>query len=179
MNRPQRIIHRGELYYADLNPVFGSEQGGIRPVLILQNEVGNWFSPTVIVAAVTAKSRKGCLPTHVLVGTDSGLRKSSIILTEQVRTIDQIPVVGLDRGAFPREAGTGRPGAACKLRPFTKVRGGSRMDAKGIINYYGMLRILKALEGHGFTQKELKRITAHLELEVERGLFCSQSKQAA
>lgn len=89
MNRPQRIIHRGELYYADLNPVFGSEQGGIRPVLILQNEVGNWFSPTVIVAAVTAKSRKGCLPTHVLVGTDSGLRKSSIILTEQVRTIDK------------------------------------------------------------------------------------------
>ena len=61
MNRPQRIIHRGELYYADLNPVFGSEQGGIRPVLILQNEVGNWFSPTVIVAAVTAKSRKGWL----------------------------------------------------------------------------------------------------------------------
>ena len=53
------------------------------------------------------------------------------------------------------------------------------MDAKGIINYYGMLRILKALEGHGFTQKELKRITAHLELAVERGLFCSQSKQAA
>ena len=53
------------------------------------------------------------------------------------------------------------------------------MDAKGIINYYGRLRILKALEGHGFTQKELKRITAHLELEVERGLFCSQSKQAA
>ena len=89
MNRPQRIIHRGELYYADLNPVFGSEQGGIRPVLILQNEVGNWFSPTVIVAAVTAKSRKGCLPTHVLVGTDSGLRQPSVILTEQIRTIDK------------------------------------------------------------------------------------------
>ena len=89
MNRPQRIIHRGELYYADLNPVVGSEQGGIRPVLILQNEVGNWFSPTVIVAAVTAKSRKGCLPTHVLVGTDSGLRQPSVILTEQIRTIDK------------------------------------------------------------------------------------------
>ena len=89
MNRPQRIIHRGELYYADLNPVVGSEQGGIRPVLILQNEVGNWFSPTVIVAAVTAKSRKACLPTHVLVGTDSGLRQPSVILTEQIRTIDK------------------------------------------------------------------------------------------
>ena len=91
----------------------------------------------------------------------------------------QIPVDGPDRSALPRESKTGRPGIACKLRPFTKDKGGSRMDAKGIINYYGMLRILKALEGHGFTQKELKRITAHLELEVERGLFCSQSKQAA
>lgn len=89
MNRPQRIIHRGELYYADLNPVVGSEQGGIRPVLILQNEVGNWFSPTVIVAAVTAKSRKACFPTHVLVGRDSGLRQPSVILTEQIRTIDK------------------------------------------------------------------------------------------
>ena len=89
MNRPQRIIHRGELYYADLNPVVGSEQGGIRPVLILQNEVGNWFSPTVIVAAVTAKSSKPCLQTHVLVGTDSGLRQPSVILTEQIRTIDK------------------------------------------------------------------------------------------
>ena len=85
MNRPQRIIHRGELYYADLNPVVGSEQGGIRPVLILQNEVGNWFSPTVIVAAVS----KPCLPTHVLVETDSGLRQPSVILTEQIRTIDK------------------------------------------------------------------------------------------
>lgn len=91
----------------------------------------------------------------------------------------QIPVDGPDRSALPRESKTGRPGIACKLRPFTKDKGGSRMDAKGIINYYGMLRILKALEGHGFTQKELKRITAHLELEVERGLFCYQSKQAA
>lgn len=89
MNRPQRIIHRGELYYADLNPVFGSEQGGIRPVLILQNEVGNWFSPTVIVAAVTGKCKKSCLPTHVLVGTDSGLSQPSVIMTEQIRTIDK------------------------------------------------------------------------------------------
>ena len=89
MNRPQRIIHRGELYYADLNPVVGSEQGGIRPVLILQNEVGNWFSPTVIVAAMTARGSKAHLPTHVPVGTDSGLRQPSVILTEQIRTIDK------------------------------------------------------------------------------------------
>ena len=82
-------VKRGEIYYADLNPVVGSEQGGIRPVLILQNEVGNWFSPTVIVAAMTAKGSKAHLPTHVPVGTDSGLRRPSIVLAEQVRTIDK------------------------------------------------------------------------------------------
>ena len=90
MHRPERTVHRGEIYYADLNPVVGSEQGGIRPVLILQNEVGNWFSPIVIVAAMTAKGSKAHLPTHVPVGTDSGLRRPSIVLAEQVRTIDKI-----------------------------------------------------------------------------------------
>lgn len=89
MDRSERTIHRGEIYYADLNPVVGSEQGGIRPVLILQNEVGNWFSPTVIVAAMTAKGSKVYLPTHVPVGTDSGLRRPSLVLAEQVRTIDK------------------------------------------------------------------------------------------
>lgn len=89
MDRSERTIHRGEIYYADLNPVVGSEQGGIRPVLILQNEVGNWFSPTVIVAAVTAKGGKAHLPTHVPVGTNSGLRRPSLVLAEQVRTIDK------------------------------------------------------------------------------------------
>ena len=89
MDRSERTVHRGEIYYADLNPVVGSEQGGIRPVLILQNEVGNWFSPTVIVAAVTAKGGKAHLPTHVPVGTDSGLRRPSLVLAEQVRTIDK------------------------------------------------------------------------------------------
>ena len=90
MDRSERTVHRGEIYYADLNPVVGSEQGGIRPVLILQNEVGNWFSPTVIVAAMTARGSKVHLPTHVPVGTDSGLRRPSIVLAEQVRTIDKI-----------------------------------------------------------------------------------------
>lgn len=89
MDRSERTIHRGEIYYADLNPVVGSEQGGIRPVLILQNEVGNWFSPTVIVAAVTAKGGKARLPTHVPVGTGCGLRQPSLVLVEQVRTIDK------------------------------------------------------------------------------------------
>lgn len=89
MDRSERTIHRGEIYYADLNPVVGSEQGGIRPVLILQNEVGNWFSPTVIVAAVTAKGGKARLPTHVPVGTGCGLRQPSLVLAEQVRTIDK------------------------------------------------------------------------------------------
>ena len=89
MDRSERTVHRGEIYYADLNPVVGSEQGGIRPVLILQNEVGNWFSPTVIVAAMTARGSKVHLPTHVPVGTDSGLRRPSLVLAEQVRTIDK------------------------------------------------------------------------------------------
>ena len=89
MDRSERTIHRGEIYYADLNPAVGSEQGGIRPVLILQNEVGNWFSPTVIIAAMTARGGKAHLPTHVPVGTDSGLRRPSIVLAEQVRTIDK------------------------------------------------------------------------------------------
>ena len=89
MDRSERTVHRGEIYYADLNPVVGSEQGGIRPVLILQNEVGNWFSPTVIVAAMTARGGKAHLPTHVPVGTDSGLRRPSLVLAEQVRTIDK------------------------------------------------------------------------------------------
>ena len=89
MDRLERTVHRGEIYYADLNPVVGSEQGGIRPVLILQNEVGNWFSPTVIVAAMTARGGKAHLPTHVPVGTDSGLRRPSLVLAEQVRTIDK------------------------------------------------------------------------------------------
>ncbi len=94
MDRSERTIHRGEIYYADLNPVVGSEQGGIRPVLILQNEVGNWFSPTVIVAAMTARGGKAHLPTHVPVGTDSGLRRPSLVLAEQVRTIDKSRLLG-------------------------------------------------------------------------------------
>lgn len=82
-------ILRGDLYYADLTPVIGCEQGGIRPVLMIQNDVGNRHSPTVIVAAVTSRIGKHVLPTHVLIPPKRyGLKDHSIILSEQVRTID-------------------------------------------------------------------------------------------
>ena len=83
-------VKRGEIYYADLSPVIGSEQGGIRPVLIVQNDVGNRFSPTVIAAAITSQKYKAGLPTHIRVNSsDCGLAKDSIVLLEQVRTIDK------------------------------------------------------------------------------------------
>ena len=84
-------VKRGDIYYADLSPVVGSEQGGVRPVLIVQNDVGNRFSPTVIAAAITSQSDKTNLPTHIkLNGTASGLTKDSIVLLEQVRTIEKM-----------------------------------------------------------------------------------------
>ena len=83
-------IKRGELYYADLPPVVGSEQGGIRPVLVVQNDVGNKYSPTVIAAAVTSKINKAKLPTHIELSSNSyGLQKDSVILLEQIRTLDK------------------------------------------------------------------------------------------
>ena len=83
-------IRRGEIYYADLSPVVGSEQGGIRPVLIVQNDVGNKYSPTVIAAAITSQHENARLPTHIELSTQSsGLQKNSIVLLEQIRTIDK------------------------------------------------------------------------------------------
>ena len=83
-------IKRGDIYYADLSPVVGSEQGGVRPVLIVQNDVGNKFSPTVIAAAITSRIEKNNLPTHIEVdGGECGLAKDSVVLLEQVRTIDK------------------------------------------------------------------------------------------
>ena len=83
-------IRRGDIYYADLNPVVGSEQGGVRPVLIVQNDVGNRFSPTVIAAAITSQRGKAKLPTHILLDSQTtGLSRDSIVLLEQVRTIDK------------------------------------------------------------------------------------------
>lgn len=84
------VIKRGDIYYADLSPVVGSEQGGVRPVLIVQNDVGNKFSPTVIAAAITSQQEKNNLPTHIEVDAQScGLAKDSVVLLEQVRTIDK------------------------------------------------------------------------------------------
>lgn len=83
-------VKRGEIYYADLSPVVGSEQGGVRPVLIVQNDVGNRYSPTVIAAAITSQRDKNRLPTHIEVRADrSGLARDSIVLLEQIRTIDK------------------------------------------------------------------------------------------
>ena len=84
-----KSILRGDLYYADLNPVVGSEQGGIRPVLVIQNDVGNKHSPTIIVAAITSKSGKAMLPTNCLLNADTGLDRDSVALLEQIRTIDK------------------------------------------------------------------------------------------
>ncbi len=84
------LVKRGEIYYADLSPVVGSEQGGIRPVLIVQNDVGNKHSPTVIAAAITSKKEKSQHPTHISVAASScGLAKDSVVLLEQVRTLDK------------------------------------------------------------------------------------------
>lgn len=83
-------IKRGDIFYADLSPVVGSEQGGIRPVLIVQNDMGNKFSPTVIAAAITSQQMKSRLPTHIKLDTrGNGLSKDSVVLLEQIRTIDK------------------------------------------------------------------------------------------
>ncbi len=89
-SREKITILRGDLFYADLSPVIGSEQGGVRPVVIIQNDIGNKFSPTTIVAAITSVKNKSSMPTHVNVGKDvGGLPKDSVILLEQIRTIDK------------------------------------------------------------------------------------------
>lgn len=85
----RKAIRRGDLFYADLNPVVGSEQGGIRPVLVIQNDVGNYFSPTVVAAAITSRKAKNSLPTHILLENVPGLASTSLLLLEQLRTIDR------------------------------------------------------------------------------------------
>lgn len=97
------IVKRGDIYYADLSPVIGSEQGGIRPVLIIQNDVGNKYSPTVIAAAITSQINKAKMPTHIeLSASEYGLYKDSVVLLEQIRTIDKRrlreKVAHLDKG---------------------------------------------------------------------------------
>ena len=96
-------IKRGDLYYADLRPIIGSEQGGVRPVLIIQNDVGNHFSPTVIAAAITSRRKNRWMPTHVpLRGYRCGLRKYSVVLLEQIRTIDRTRLKDYIPGCYHR-----------------------------------------------------------------------------
>ncbi len=84
------IVRRGDIYYADLSPVIGSEQGGVRPVLVVQNDVGNRYSPTIIAAAITSQINKAKMPTHIEISAeDCGLSRDSVVLLEQVRTIDK------------------------------------------------------------------------------------------
>lgn len=84
------VVRRGDMFYADLSPVIGSEQGGIRPVLIIQNDTGNKYSPTVIAAAITSQMGKNKLPTHIELDSDEfGLKSDSVVLAEQIRTIDK------------------------------------------------------------------------------------------
>lgn len=84
------VVKRGDIFYADLSPVIGSEQGGTRPVLVVQNDIGNKFSPTVIIAAITSQINKAKMPTHIEISAnDFGLAKDSVILLEQIRTIDK------------------------------------------------------------------------------------------
>ncbi len=87
-----QTIKRGEIYYADLSPTIGCEQDGIRPVIIIQNDTGNYFSPTTIVAAITSRKTKAKLPTHVEI-TTNGLKKKSTVLLEQLRTLDKLRLI--------------------------------------------------------------------------------------
>ena len=84
-------IHRGDIFYADLSPVVGSEQGGLRPVLVVQNDIGNRYSPTIIIAAITSQIDKAKLPTHIELSAQKfGLKKDSVVLLEQLRTLDKL-----------------------------------------------------------------------------------------
>ena len=97
-------MKRGDIYYADLSPVVGSEQGGVRPVLIVQNDTGNRYSPTVIAAAITSQTNKAKLPTHIaLSAPDYGLPRDSVVLLEQIRTLDKRRADGAHRRGDRRE----------------------------------------------------------------------------
>ena len=109
-------VHRGEVFYADLSPVVGSEQGGVRPVLIIQNDIGNRHSPTVIAAAITSRQDKNRLPTHIGVRANRcGLAKDSIVLTEQIRTLPKAPIWTAD--IFENQISSSRM-AFCTIMPL-------------------------------------------------------------
>ena len=136
-------VKRGDIYYADLSPVVGSEQGGIRPVLIIQNDTGNRYSPTVIAAAITSQTGKARLPTHIAlpVNESCGLNRDSIILLEQVRTLDKRRI-GYYIGKLPEEK--------LQISPSDIIIKKGRMEAENIIlrglpatNYTGNFNIGK------------------------------------
>lgn len=122
------MIKRGDIFFADLSPVIGSEQGGIRPVLIVQNNLGNHFSPTVIIAAITAKMSKTKLPTHIKIEAEhTGIEKNSVVLLEQIRTIDKSrlreKVCHLDEETMKKinQAISVSVGLATEIRPQEKA----------------------------------------------------------
>ena len=98
----QKQIRRGEIYYADLNPVVGSEQGDIRPVLVIQNDIGNKYSPTIVIAPLTCNLNKNPIPTHVFIPKQDNLEQDSVVLAEQIRTIDRSRISGYI-GSITRE----------------------------------------------------------------------------
>jgi len=114
-------IRRGDIYYADLSPVVGSEQGGVRPVLVIQNDIGNKYSPTVIVAAITSQINKAKLPTHIEIpGEKYGLSKNSVVLLEQIRTID--------KRRLKEKTGHADPGLCDKISDALKISLGLDME---------------------------------------------------
>ena len=114
-------IRRGDIYYADLSPVVGSEQGGVRPVLVIQYDIGNKYSPTVIVAAITSQINKAKLPTHIEIpGEKYGLSKNSVVLLEQIRTID--------KRRLKEKTGHADPGLCDKISDALKISLGLDME---------------------------------------------------
>ena len=98
------VVKRGDIFYADLSPVIGSEQGGIRPVIIIQNDIGNKYSPTVIVSAITSQINKAKLPTHVEISSvEYGLNRDSVVLLEQIRTLDKKNRVPIGTVVYDRQ----------------------------------------------------------------------------
>lgn len=121
-------VKRGDIFYADLSPVVGSEQGGTRPVLIVQNDTGNKHSPTVIAAAITSQTGKARLPTHIsLAGHDVGLYKDSVVLLEQIRTIDKRRLREHMGHADESVMNQGRLGHRRQLRPHGHIKGRLRI----------------------------------------------------
>ena len=143
-------VHRGEVFYADLSPVVGSEQGGVRPVLIVQNEIGNRHSPTVIAAAITSRLDKARLPTHINIrAADTGLAKDSVVLLEQIRTLDKHRLrerAGQITAGGPE---TGGSGSGCQSRTHVLLSVCREVKSYTKQKDPGSFRAISALKGPG------------------------------